>query len=56
MASSLLLWELDKGSFRTIMGVDLAQPSPGPAEVIHEDELARTANRLIRMKDGEVVS
>ncbi len=32
-ASSLLLWEFDKGGFRTIMGVDLAQPSLGPVKV-----------------------
>jgi putative ABC transport system permease protein len=33
MASSLLLWEFDKGGFRTIMGVDLNQPSLGPVKV-----------------------
>jgi putative ABC transport system permease protein len=33
MASSLLLWEFDKGGFRTIMGVDLLQPSLGPVKV-----------------------
>jgi putative ABC transport system permease protein len=33
MASSLLLWEFDKGGFRTIMGVDLTQPSLGPIKV-----------------------
>jgi putative ABC transport system permease protein len=33
MASSLLLWEFDKSGFRTIMGVDLAQPSLGPVKV-----------------------
>jgi putative ABC transport system permease protein len=33
MASSLLLWEFDKGGFRTIMGVDLSQPSLGPVKV-----------------------
>jgi putative ABC transport system permease protein len=33
MASSLLLWEFDKGGFRTIMGVDLAQPVLGPVKV-----------------------
>ncbi len=33
MASSLLLWEFDKGGFRTIMGVDLQQPSLGPVKV-----------------------
>jgi putative ABC transport system permease protein len=33
MASALLLWEFEKGGFRTIMGVDLAQPSLGPVKV-----------------------
>jgi ABC-type antimicrobial peptide transport system permease subunit len=33
MASSLLLWEFDRGGFRTIMGVDLSQPSLGPVKV-----------------------
>jgi len=33
MAGSLLLWEFDRGGFRTIMGVDLAQPSLGPVKV-----------------------
>jgi len=33
MATSLLLWEFDQGGFRTIMGVDLAQPSLGPVKV-----------------------
>ena len=33
MASSLLLWEFDKGGFRTIMGVDLEQPILGPVKV-----------------------
>ena len=32
-ASSLLLWEFDRGGFRTIMGVDLSQPSLGPIKV-----------------------
>lgn len=32
-ATSLLLWEFDQGGFRTIMGVDLAQPSLGPIKV-----------------------
>ena len=32
-ATSLLLWEFDRGGFRTIMGVDLAQPSLGPIKV-----------------------
>jgi putative ABC transport system permease protein len=33
MASSLLLWEFEQRGFRTIMGVDLAQPSLGPIKV-----------------------
>jgi putative ABC transport system permease protein len=33
MASSLLLWEFNKNGFRTIMGVDLSQPSLGPVKV-----------------------
>jgi putative ABC transport system permease protein len=33
MASSLLLWEFDRGGFRTIMGVGLSQPSLGPVKV-----------------------
>jgi putative ABC transport system permease protein len=33
MASSLLLWDFEKGGFRTIMGVDLTQPSLGPVKV-----------------------
>ena len=33
IASSLLLWEFDQGGFRTIMGVDLTQPSLGPVKV-----------------------
>ena len=32
-ASSLLLWEFDRGGFRTIMGVDLTQPALGPVKV-----------------------
>jgi len=33
MATSLLLWEFDRGGFRTILGVDLSQPSLGPVKV-----------------------
>ncbi len=33
MAASLLLWEFNQGGFRTIMGVDLSQPSLGPVKV-----------------------
>jgi putative ABC transport system permease protein len=50
MASSLLLWEFDQGGFRTIMGVDLSQPSLGPVKVkewIKEGRFPR--------QEGEVV-
>ena len=33
MAASLLLWEFEQRGFRTIMGVDLAQPNLGPIKV-----------------------
>jgi putative ABC transport system permease protein len=33
MATSLLLWEFEQRGFRTIMGVDLSQPSLGPIKV-----------------------
>jgi ABC-type antimicrobial peptide transport system permease subunit len=33
MATSLLLWEFEQKGFRTIMGVDLSQPSLGPIKV-----------------------
>ncbi|MHB8908612.1 MAG: ABC transporter permease [Syntrophales bacterium] len=33
LSAALLLWEFDRGGFRTIMGVDLAQPSLGPVRV-----------------------
>ncbi len=33
MATSLLLWEFEQRGFRTIMGVDLDQPSLGPVKV-----------------------
>ncbi len=33
MATSLLLWEFEQRGFRTIMGVDLMQPSLGPIKV-----------------------
>jgi putative ABC transport system permease protein len=32
-ATALLLWEFDKGGFRTIMGVDPSQPGLGPVKV-----------------------
>jgi putative ABC transport system permease protein len=50
MASSLLLWEFDKGGFRTIMGVDLAQPVLGPVKV--KDWLKEGR---FPQKEGEVV-
>jgi putative ABC transport system permease protein len=50
MASSLLLWEFNKDGFRTIMGVDLAQPSLGPVKV--KDWL--NSGRFPK-KEGEVV-
>jgi len=50
MASSLLLWEFDKGGFRTIMGVDLTQPILGPVKV--KDWLKEGR---FPQKDGEVV-
>ena len=33
VSSALFLWEFDRGGFRTIMGVDLAQPILGPVRV-----------------------
>jgi ABC-type antimicrobial peptide transport system permease subunit len=33
MATSLLLWDFDQSGFRTIMGMDLTQPSLGPIKV-----------------------
>jgi putative ABC transport system permease protein len=50
MASSLLLWEFDKGGFRTIMGVNLTQPSLGPVKV--KDWLKEGR---FPQKEGEVV-
>ncbi len=50
MASSLLLWEFDKSGFRTIMGVDLTQPSLGPVKVKEWLKEGR-----FPQKDGEVV-
>jgi ABC-type antimicrobial peptide transport system permease subunit len=49
-ASSLLLWEFDRGGFRTIMGVDLSQPSLGPIKVKEWLKEGRFPN-----KEGEVV-
>ncbi len=50
MASSLLLWEFDKGGFRTIMGVNLSQPSLGPVKVKEWLKEGR-----FPQKEGEVV-
>ncbi len=50
MASSLLLWEFDKGGFRTIMGVNLTQPSLGPVKVKEWLKEGR-----FPQKEGEVV-
>ena len=50
MASSLLLWEFDQGGFRTIMGVDLSQPSLGPVKVKEWLSSGRFPNQ-----EGEVV-
>jgi putative ABC transport system permease protein len=50
MASSLLLWEFNQGGFRTIMGLDLAQPSLGPVKVKEWLKEGR-----FPQKEGEVV-
>jgi len=50
MASSLLLWEFDRGGFRTILGVDLSQPSLGPVKVKEWLKEGRFPER-----EGEVV-
>lgn len=50
MASSLLLWEFDQGGFRTIMGLDLSQPSLGPVKVKEWLEEGR-----FPQQEGEVV-
>ena len=50
LASSLLLWEFDQGGFRTIMGVDLSQPSLGPVKVKEWLKDGR-----FPQKEGEVV-
>jgi putative ABC transport system ATP-binding protein len=50
---------LDSSTGEAIMGIlNRLHKEEGAAilMVTHEDELAKTANRLIRMKDGEVVS
>jgi putative ABC transport system permease protein len=50
MASSLLLWEFDKSGFRTIMGIDLAQPNLGPVKVKEWLKEGR-----FPQKEGEIV-
>jgi putative ABC transport system permease protein len=50
MATSLLLWEFDQRGFRTIMGVDLSQPSLGPVKVKDWLEEGR-----FPQQEGEVV-
>jgi putative ABC transport system permease protein len=50
IASSLLLWEFDRGGFRTIMGVDLSQPGLGPVKVKEWLKEGRFPD-----KDGEIV-
>ena len=50
VSAALLLWEFDRGGFRTIMGVDLAQPSLGPVRV--KDWLAKGR---FPDREGEVV-
>jgi putative ABC transport system ATP-binding protein len=50
---------LDSGTGEAIMGIlNRLHKEEGVAilMVTHEDELAKTANRLIRMKDGEIMS
>ena len=50
---------LDSGTGEAIMGIlNRLHTEEGVAilMVTHEDELAKTANRLIRMKDGEIMS
>ena len=50
LSAALLLWEFDRGGFRTIMGVDLAQPNLGPVRV--KDWLAQGR---FPDREGEVV-
>ena len=50
---------LDSSTGEAIMGIlNKLHKEEGVAilMVTHEDELAKTANRLIRMKDGEIMS
>lgn len=50
VGSSLFLWEFDNNGFRTIMGVDLSQPSLGPIKVKEWLKEGRFPE-----KEGEVV-
>ena len=50
VGSSLLLWEFDNNGFKTIMGVDLSQPSLGPVKVKEWLKEGRFPE-----KEGEVV-
>jgi putative ABC transport system permease protein len=50
MSTSLLLWEFDASGFKTIMGVDLSQPSLGPIKVKEWLKEGRFPE-----KEGEVV-
>jgi putative ABC transport system permease protein len=50
VSTALLLWEFDRGGFRTIMGVDLTQPILGPVRV--KDWLAQGR---FPDREGEVV-
>jgi len=49
-AASLLLWEFDRMGFRTVLGVDLSQPSLGPIKVKEWIKEGRFPEH-----DGEVV-
>lgn len=50
VSTSLLLWEFDNAGFKTIMGVDLSQPSLGPIKVKEWLKEGRFPK-----KEGEVV-
>ena len=54
-ASSLLLWEFDQGGFRTIMGVDLSQPSLGPVKVKEWLSSGRFPNQDRRGRPGKAL-
>jgi putative ABC transport system permease protein len=53
MAASLLLWDFEQKGFRTIMGVDLDQPSLGPVKVkewIKEGRFPENAGEVVLEK------